>query len=153
MSDIIFTVEASPPPNRYKVSWEQDGMEHWFFAEIDGDQITRVLASAFSKNPTVTRRDPSRIRGALSSFNADQFGPQVIAATRAIRNGKLASFARAGRDREQAEREARLVAEKAATVRRIVHKNELWLSTSDGNVPKIDAILAKFYDDIQNAGV
>lgn len=153
MTETIFTVEARSPLY-VKVSWtDAEGCPCWFFAEHDGDQLTKVKPNGFAKHPTVMRRHPG-MRGGAEVLNAGApaFAPIVLNATRYVRKHKLATQAQAERARIRAERDAQIVAEKAAVVRRILAQNEI---KYDVQVPDEDhdAALAKFYDDIQNSAV
>jgi hypothetical protein len=153
--ETIFTVEASNPLY-VKVRWtDAEGRDCWFFAEHDGDQLTKVRPNGFAKYPTVMRRAPGDKRAELLNAGAPAFAHMVLNATRYVRKHKLATQAQAERARIRAERDAQIIAEKAAVVRRLlagVPTDTLRQRVREA-LDLDDATLAKFYDDIQNSAV
>lgn len=148
--DITFTVEALTG-GRYKVSWALDGVEHWLFAMIEGDALVRVLPMGTRPHPTVAvkRYGHAATRQSADYMDSGAFADVILAATRAIRNGKLATLAEQHFKERLAANAKALQKDKADSVRRVFEKHDH--IKYDVQVPDEDQdeALAKFYDDMQ----
>lgn len=123
-TQIDYQVEPRAVPGRYTVKWDLDGKRYWFPANIEGDQIVKVLPAGRGSLPSVGCRPLNDIH-AYNTYLVDADAAVfILDATRYIRTNKLATQARQASDDRKAALAAARIAETATRVRQALTQTE-----------------------------
>lgn len=145
-----FKVTASSG-QRIRVGWIDDEAEYWFMATTkDNGEIKEILGSISRRTPTVFRQEnhtPGSKGISYHDAHKGNYHPEVEEATRRVYMNNLAALARQVAAEERSEREAGTIGRKAERMRALLVKH--------GNVLELapDAVLAAFFDDIQDSAI
>lgn len=141
-----FTVEASSG-GRFRVEWRDDGFRYHFLCLTDGDTVQQIVASPYFRAPTIYRyplQGPGI--GRVGYINAEDHKELCAGIASRILAQNLFTKARAEAEERRTQNEARVLADKAEFMRKV-------LGDLDNGSPNTDATLAAAYDRIQNGAI